>query len=205
MPDDTHEHVALVERARGGDAAAFAGLIARHERACLAIAYAKLRHADAAGDVVQEAFLKAWQNIKSLGSAASFGPWLGQIVRNLATDVQRSRMRQAEMGIVAATELTAEAPAGEGSDPLAIVARKELAGVVDAALARLDETTREIVTLRYFDGLASREIGALVGMSPAAVDMRLSRARAELREMLGDEAQRHEGTQAQRAHARKTA
>lgn len=166
----------LVKRAMAGDAGAFAGLIARHERACLAIAYAKLRDADAAGDVVQEGFLKAWRNLGSLGSPASFSGWLAQIVRNLASDLLRTKQRRG-------TETVVEV-ADETNDPAEMAAESERARQIDAALAKLDETTREIVTLRYFDGLPSKEIAAVVGMSPAAVDMRLSRARQELREML---------------------
>jgi RNA polymerase sigma-70 factor (ECF subfamily) len=187
VADEAADNVGLVERARKGDAAAFAALIARHERACLAIAYAKLRNPDAAGDVVQEAFLKAWQGIKTLGNAASFGAWLGQIVRNLATDLQRTKLRRGQVESLGtpADGLAADLAADESGNPTAIAAGHETARLIEEALSKLDETTREIVTLRYFDGLASREIGAMVGMSPAAVDMRLSRARQELRAMLG--------------------
>ena len=185
MAEDAAENVSLVERARAGDASAFAALIARYERACLAIAYAKLRNPDAAGDIVQEAFLKAWQGIRNLGNAASFGAWLGQIVRNLATDQQRMKLRRGTAdGLSAEVELAAAVATGDGSDPTEAVSGRETVGAVEAALGELDETTREIVTLRYFDGLPSREIGVIVGMSPAAVDMRLSRARQELRAKL---------------------
>jgi RNA polymerase sigma factor (sigma-70 family) len=176
VADEAQSSVDLAKRAMAGDPAAFAGLIARHERGCLAIAFAKLRNPDSAGDVVQEAFLKAWQNIKSLGNPASFPGWLGQIVRNLANDCLRTKNRRG-------TEPICDLPGHDG-DPQAAAAQSETAKQIDAALAKLDETTREIVALRYFDGLASKEIGAIVGMTPTAVDMRLSRARAELREML---------------------
>jgi RNA polymerase sigma-70 factor, ECF subfamily len=186
VADEAAENLRLVERARKGDASAFAALIARHERACLAIAYAKLRNPDVAGDVVQEAFLKAWQGIKTLGNAASFGAWLGQIVRNLATDLQRTKLRRGQVESLGNSEgLAADLAADESGNPTVIAAGHETARLIEAALGKLDEKSREIVTLRYFDGLASREIGAMIGMSPAAVDMRLSRARQELREMLG--------------------
>jgi RNA polymerase sigma factor (sigma-70 family) len=51
-------------------------------------------------------------------------------------------------------------------------------------LATLDETTRSAMVLRYYDGQSSREIGELLGLSPAAVDMRLMRGRQALKERL---------------------
>lgn len=166
----------LVQRAQRGDAAAFAALIGRYERTALAIAYARLGDAEAAGDAVQEALLKAWQSLRTLDEPARFAGWLAQIVRNMATDHQRRRQRQrADAGSVEPASL---------DTPPAELARQERRAAIDAALAALDEVARQIVTLRYFDNLPSREIAALVGLSPAAVDMRLSRARAELRTIL---------------------
>ena len=167
----------LVARARTGDTAAFAALIGRFERTALAVAYAKLGDAAAAGDVVQEAFLKAWQNLASLANAASFPGWLAQIVRNLAMDQHRRRRETSALD-------SAGEVAANGPEPSAELAGQETARAVNAALRQLDATTREIVVLRYFDNLASREIAARVGLSPAAVDMRLSRARQELRSFL---------------------
>jgi RNA polymerase sigma-70 factor (ECF subfamily) len=62
--------------------------------------------------------------------------------------------------------------------------RRELGERVAAALRDLDETTRTAVVLRYYENLSSREIGELIGLSPAAVDMRLMRGRAALKEKL---------------------
>ena len=62
--------------------------------------------------------------------------------------------------------------------------RQELRHRIDTALAALDETTRTAVVLRYYQDLSSREIGAVMGLSPAAVDMRLMRGRQALKEKL---------------------
>lgn len=168
-----------VARARGGDTGAFADLIRQHERTALAIAYASLGDAAAAGDVAQEAFLRAWQRLHELKEPARFSAWLARIVRNLAADQTRKRSFQQ-----LADDQQIQDAGTASADPAARLDRQELSDGIDAALATLDEVTRLAVVLRYYDGLPSKQIGELLELSPAAVDMRLSRARVELRERL---------------------
>lgn len=167
----------LVLRARRQDADAFAALIGRYERAALAVAYALLRDADLAGDAVQEGFMRAWQELPRLQDEKRFGGWLMQIVRNAAIDLRRRRKA-----------LAAELPeaAGEGPDPANLSVEKERDAAVKAALETLDETTRTAVVLRYYEGLSSKEIAELLEVSPPAIDMRLSRGRAILKERLAE-------------------
>jgi RNA polymerase sigma-70 factor (ECF subfamily) len=180
LTDDVLE---LVRSARGADATkrgnaeAFAALIDRFERSALGVAYAILRNADRAGDAVQEAFLKAWQELPGLKEEAKFASWLMQIVRHAAIDLQRrTRPTVAEFPDLAC----------EGG-PVSEAEAADRSRRVKAALEELDETTRQIVMLRYYEGFGSKEIAELLGdMSPAAVDMRLSRARGVLRERLVD-------------------
>jgi RNA polymerase sigma factor (sigma-70 family) len=164
-----------IDSARRGDSAAFARLIRFYERPALAIAYATLGDASAAGDVAQEAFFRAWQRIGELKEPNRFGAWLGRIVRNLATDHLRRRPR--EQACDEATMRLVQAPATDQ----AADQRQE----IDAALATLDELTRSAVVLRYYQDLSAKQIAELLDLSPAAVDMRLSRARQQLREVLG--------------------
>jgi RNA polymerase sigma-70 factor, ECF subfamily len=170
------EVIRLVNRARRRDAAAFTALIERFERTALAVAYAQVHDAHRAGDAVQDAFLRAWQELPRLQEAARFGGWLLQIVRNAAIDARR-RIRPS----------VAEFPdlASKDGDPADEIDREERAAKVKEALAQLDETTRTAVVMRYYEGLSAKEIGAALEMTPAAVDMRLSRARGQLREWLG--------------------
>lgn len=173
----------LVTRAQAGDAAAFGELIAQHERAALALAYATVREASTAGDVVQDAFLRAWQKIGELQDAGRFGAWLGRIVRNMATDAVRRGPRPTE-----SLDDDRHAATTRGTAPAADEhrERRELRQSIDAALATLDELSRCAVVLRYFEDLSSKEIGDLLDLSPAAVDMRLSRARTQLRERMSE-------------------
>ncbi|HEY7115299.1 MAG TPA: RNA polymerase sigma factor [Tepidisphaeraceae bacterium] len=171
--------VDLVSRARRGDGSAFEELIRRHERLALGVAYGVLHDAQLAGDVVQEAFVKAWRRLDGLASAGSFASWLCGIVRNLCVD-QKRRKRLAVCGI---EEARGEAD-GKATEPADEIGRRELGEQIAAALALLDETTRSAMVLRYYDSLSSREIGELLGLSPAAVDMRLMRGRQAMKEKL---------------------
>ena len=166
----------LVERARLHDSEAFASLIERFEGIALSIAYAQSRNSADARDLVQECFMRAWQRLDTLDDPSRFGHWLGRMVRNLAIDWRRrKRPGPLDMSI----DLPGDGPAVPPME------RAEQKGKIDQALAALDDLSRSCVTLRYYEGLSSKQIGDLLELSPAAVDMRLSRARTLLRERLG--------------------
>jgi len=169
----------LVMRARRRDPVAFASIVRSHERSALAVAYAVLSDATAAGDVVQEAFIKAWQRMDELTDPDRFSAWLARIVRNESIDARRRRP--------AATCDVETVSVAFTSDPSAGLEQTETRQRIDGALAELDEETRTAVVLRYYDNLSSRQIGEVLDLTPAAVDMRLSRARRELREKLSKE------------------
>jgi len=171
--------VDLVSRARRGDTSAFELLIKRHERLALGVAYGVLQDSQAAGDVVQVAFVKAWRRLGDLSQPGSFASWLCGIVRNLCVDLRR-RKRLAVCGIEEARQ---EADT-RATEPLEEMNKRETGQRVAAALATLDEITRSAMVLRYYENLSSRQIGDLLGLSPAAVDMRLMRGRQAMKERL---------------------
>lgn len=171
--------VDLVSRARRGDGASFEELIRRHERLALGVAFGVLHDSQLAGDVVQEAFLKAWRRLGDLSQPASFASWLCGIVRNLCVD-QKRRKRLAVCGI---EEARGEAD-GKSREPGDEMYRREQSQRISAALESLDELTRSAVVLRYYENLSSKEIGEMLGLSSAAIDMRLMRGRAALKEKL---------------------
>lgn len=188
MDDQAVDIAAIVRQAAGGDRSAFARLIDLHERTALGVAYAVVGCAATAADVTQDAFLKAWQRLGELDDPARFAAWLGRIVRNLAVDALRRRPRGE---ISADAERLAEVPDDAAADAQhERLERDERRRQVSMALAELDEVSRMVVTLRYFQNLSSRQIAEVVGLSPAAVDMRLSRARSQLRAVLCE----HEST-----------
>lgn len=164
-----------VEQARRRDAAAFGRLIRRYERAALAVAFSVVGDRGEAGDVTQEAFVRAWNRLPDLKEPNKFPSWLCGIVRNLAVDFRRRAKPTASLG---------NFERAAGLDPADALSRKEAFDRLGAAIAELDEISRSVVALRYYDGLSSREIGDLLELAPTAVDMRLSRARRQLRDRL---------------------
>jgi RNA polymerase sigma factor (sigma-70 family) len=189
--DSTAAHVQWVLRSRRGDAAAFAELVDAYERVALAIAFSVTGDAGGAGDVVQDAFLRAWQRVGDLKEPEKFGAWLCGIVRNLAIDAARARaVRSAAHGHGGGSfgphEPCADSAAARGGDPLDELDRRDRRQRVEAALARLDEVSRSTLVLRYYENLSSKQIGELLGLAPTAVDMRLMRARRQLRRHLAE-------------------
>ncbi len=165
----------LVSRARLHDADAFAELIQRYEGVALSVAYAQTRNAADAGDIVQEAFLRAWQRLDSLDDPSRFAHWISRMVRNLAIDLRRRRK---------------PLPLDDSFDPpdvLKHVAPTEIdeqKQQIEQAIQSLDEMSRECVVLRYYEQMSSKQIADLLGITAAAVDMRLSRARNQLKDRL---------------------
>jgi RNA polymerase sigma factor (sigma-70 family) len=139
-----------------------------------------LADGETAGDAVQDAFVRAWQKLAELRRPERFGAWLCGIVRNLARDERRRCRRELRVRV----EVSSVAQLGCEPDPAAECSRKESDQRLAAALAQLDELSRAAVTLRYYEGVSSKEIGKLLDLSAAAVDMRLLRARQFLRERL---------------------
>lgn len=172
---------ALVTLARDGDAAAFEHLVRQFERPALSVACAITGDGHLAGDAVQEGFFRAWRRLGELRDPSRFPAWLTGIVRNAAIDCLRRNRRHA------AADLPAAMPAPEDADPAEATARRDAQRRLEQALAELDETTRMAVALRYFDGMNSEQIGRMLEISPAAVDMRLMRARRQLRRKLSGE------------------
>ncbi len=162
----------LVRCAQSGDPDAFAELLARFEGPALSTAYAILLNPEAARDAAQEGSMKAWQNLGTMKEPEKFGGWFCGIVRNAAIDQRR---KSNPVPKVATDHI---------HNPAAMAEQKELFGQIHKTLQQLDESTRTIVMMRYFDDLPTKQIAALVDLSPGAVDMRLSRARQELRGLL---------------------
>jgi RNA polymerase sigma-70 factor, ECF subfamily len=168
----------LVRRAQGRDAGAFAVLVRRYERVALSVALAGTGDGDSAGDVVQDAFVRAWERLSDLREPERFGPWLVGIIRNLVADHRRRTARRRSETLPDGAALPS------ACDPADDASRQEVRSSVAAALEELDEVSRSAVVLRYYEGMPSREIGRLLELSPAAVDMRLMRAREQLRTRL---------------------
>jgi RNA polymerase sigma factor (sigma-70 family) len=169
----------LVERALRKDADAFVELIEKHERRARAIASRVLHDATATDDVVQDAFGRAWERLAYLREPSQFGTWLCGIVHNLAIDELRRRRMKHVLAAAHAARCDRSV-----SSPFDEAARRERRMKVDQAVAELDELSRAVILLRYYEDRVTRQIATEMKLSPAAVNMRLFRARGQLRASL---------------------
>jgi RNA polymerase sigma-70 factor, ECF subfamily len=166
----------LLEKARGGNLFAFEEIVRRHQRRVFAVAYRVLRRHDAADDVAQEAFVRAWRNLKDFDLERPFAPWVCRIAANLAVNEVRSP-RAREEGL---PEGHAETPSA-AADPLEGVLDQEARRVLSAALGQIPEDQRAVFVLRVFEEQSYKEIAESLGLSIGTVMSRLSRAREKLR------------------------
>jgi RNA polymerase sigma-70 factor (ECF subfamily) len=164
---------ALVERVRGGDSTAFDALVQAYMRQAFQLAYRVVGHREDAEDLVQEAFLAAYQYLDSYDATRPFGPWLMRIVLNRGSNLRRSRARRETE-----PETDAVSPAPSALDESE---RAEAREQLSRAMDMLSERQRMIVTLFDVDGLTSTEIGELIDLSPGTVRWHLHEARRTLR------------------------
>jgi RNA polymerase sigma-70 factor (ECF subfamily) len=137
--------------------------------------------ADELDDVVQDVLLKAWRNRATFRGDASLATWLASIAIRAAHDhARRTAVRRRLFAWLLPPDAPAPEPAGE-PEPLE---RTRL------AMQRLPHADREVLVLRYLEQRDVEAVAALLGVSRAAVDARLSRARQRLRAALATEPSR---------------
>ncbi len=170
----------LVSRAQEGDAQAMGSLIARHHASVYRVALGILREEEGARDVAQDTFLKAFRGLEGFRGEASFKTWVLTIAANEARGILRKKGRRKELNLEAAGPVAAPGETAEEA-----LGRSEEAAGVRRLLAELPEKQREAVTLRVFEGLSFREIGALIDSSEGAARVNYHHGIKRLREMLG--------------------
>lgn len=174
------DDAALVARVLAGDRECFAALVQRHQDLLYRHALRMTREADAATDLVQAAFVKAYAQLGRCREPERFGAWAFRILANQAKDWLKSRRRRDVS--LDATPLGARAESDD--DPGRDLERSELRALLDAALAELPPGLREAFVLKHVEGLAYEEIAALMNVSVPALKMRVHRARQMLQDAL---------------------
>jgi RNA polymerase sigma-70 factor, ECF subfamily len=159
----------LVERARGGDRQAFASLVETRFVRAFRTASAMLGSEADADDVVQDAFLKAWQHLPSLRNTSRFDAWFNSLLRNRCRDLIRQRRRSHE---IALTIEDAVAPDDIGS----VVESTGLS----AAFDQLSAADRQLLVMHHLHQQPVSELALQLGIPLGTAKWRLFAARRAL-------------------------
>ena len=178
----------LVQACCDGQTDAFQGLVERHQDRVYNTVYRMVGSPEDARDIVQDAFLKAYENLSEFRGASSFYTWLFRIAVNLALTFRR---RSRRLRLVRPTEdemsiQMSHSQAGRlvEEGPEAAMESAEREQLVSEALESLDGDHRAAVVLRDIEGLDYRAIAEILDVSTGTVKSRIHRARIALRDRL---------------------
>jgi RNA polymerase sigma-70 factor (ECF subfamily) len=172
----------LVKQILGGSDEAFRELVRRYQRPVFSLIVRMVRDASDAEDLAQEVFVKAYRALQSYDPRRKFSSWLFKIAHNASID----RLRRKQLATV-----PLETP-DDDAEPLAFVAdsrvetpdaaveRGELAQAFETALGRLRPEYREVMLLRFQQGMAYEEISEVTGLPLGTVKTHIHRARKAL-------------------------
>lgn len=173
----------LVRHAQLGSERSFRDLMSAYVGAFYGLARRYCGSHEEADDVLQDAFVKVFQNLGGLSRPEAFFPWSRRILINTALDHIRRRRRSQELEVE--VENLEETPHEEGVEaPDRQVEQREFFGRLGRALDSLPPRQREIVTLHDVDGLSTEEIASLCDCPPATVRSNLFYGREKLRRLL---------------------
>lgn len=173
--------IELINRVLKGEVSAYAMLVDRYKDMAFTVAYRIAGNREDAEEIAQDAFLKAYRNLKKFRGKAKFTTWLYRIVYNTAVSVKRLKK-------IPATSLEEAKHPGlaiqEDSETDEWIQTTERAAVLEKALNSLNEAERTIITLYYLNGSSIEDIHTITGLSAANVKVRLFRARKKMQVVL---------------------
>jgi len=177
----------LIQRCASGDDAAFAELVADHQRMVFQLALNLLGDRDEALDLSQEVFLRVFRTISRFRGQSTLKTWIYRIAVNQARNRhrfwrRRRRADQVSLDLHVATH--GEFVSAADSRPDRVFARKELENRLEHAMDALPFDQRTAIVLREVDGLSYDEIAYSLGVAVGTVKSRLTRARQTLRVQL---------------------
>lgn len=189
QPEDS----TLVRRSQAGEANAFDELVRRYQRQIYAVIYHMTAHHEEANDLTQDTFVKAWQALKTFKGDSSFFTWIYRIAINRTLNHVKQRGFRNSKHAFSLNDLDADAEnrpelAALVSDrtPRRDVALDELKEKLNAAMQRLSEYHRTVVTLHDIQGLPHEQIAQILDCNVSTVRTRLYYARQQLQGILAD-------------------
>jgi len=183
VPSVCQEEILAMQRCRRGSPEAFEVLVNRYMKDAYFIALGLVGNREDAMDLSQEAFIRAYRNIKHLKPERRFFPWFYQILKNLCiSHLRKRRYRQASS---LDTENCPEmADTKDCFSPEVVAGRNELKDKVWQAIGKLDDKHREVIILRHFQNMSYEQIAEALYCNKGTVTSRLYYARKKLEELL---------------------
>jgi RNA polymerase sigma-70 factor (ECF subfamily) len=182
---------ALVERVKQGDVRAFEMLVVKYQRRIERLIGRMVRDVDLVADIAQETFIRAYRALPQFRAESAFYTWLYRIAVNTAKKALVDMKRDPVMTYTSlqGSDDDDETYRGgmeptDGETPEAILASKEIAATVNAAIAALSEDLRQAITLREIEGLSYEEISDVMNCPIGTVRSRIFRAREAIAERL---------------------
>ena len=170
----------VVRRVVAGDAAMFEILMRRHNQRIYRAVRAVMRSDDEVEDVMQQAYINAYEHLGQFAGNAQFSTWLTRIAVNEAL---RRRKRAHTIG-EGDDSVTISLVEDEGPGPEEQASTAELRGLLEREVAALPESYRLVIMLRDVEGLSTAETATTLGVSEDVVKTRLHRGRTMLRDKL---------------------
>lgn len=184
---DSDADALLVERAKRGDVRAFEMLVVKYQRRVERLIGRMVRDADLVQDIAQESFIRAYRALPQFRGEAAFYTWLYRIAVNTAkkalVDLKRDPLIfESARGSGDEDEETSrvENELTTGETPEALMASKEIAAAVNAAIEDLSEDLRQAITLREIEGLSYEAIADAMNCPIGTVRSRIFRARESI-------------------------
>ena len=181
---DADADALLVERAKRGDTRAFEMLVVKYQRRLERLSGRMVRDADLVQDIAQESFIRAYRALPQFRGDSAFYTWLYRIAVNTAkkalVDLRRDIVIP-ESTLISSDDgeetSRAENELSDGETPEALLASKQIAAAVTAAIEALSEDLRQAITLREIEGLSYEEISEIMHGPIGTVRSRIFRAR----------------------------
>jgi RNA polymerase sigma-70 factor (ECF subfamily) len=186
--DEQHPDVALVAQVRAGDVSAYDTLVRKYERQIFRIAQHITQNREDAEDVMQDAFLKAYEKLEQFQGNSKFYTWLVRI----AVNESLMRLRKRRTGKMVSIDEDLETEEGTvprdladwAPDPEQNYTQAELGQILEKTIKGLPPGFKVVFELRDVQGLSTEDTAEALGLSIPAVKSRLLRARLQLRERL---------------------
>lgn len=192
MAEMFNEEKYLIEELKAGSEEAFKELVNNYKERAFSVAYGFTHNAEEAKDIVQEVFIKVYENIKNFKGSSKLFTWFYRITINVCIDRQRKNKLFKVFSIFKGggkyrEETTISLKDNKDNSPEKSLETTELGDKIKSSIQKLTMKEREVFELKHYQGLKIRDIAEIIKIKEGTVKVLLFRAVHKLQKMLGDE------------------